>query len=410
MPRVLFIPGLTLLAWQAMAATVPDYTRFQIQARTNLIVNDPGYNLPPGASFNSISAHLDDAARVSFPVQVVPVGASGAPGVWFGANGKGALVYTGPVDALISSETHHNAAGVIVYVLVDTGGADGIYRYDPGTQTAMRLSTSPLFPNSYANVRVLDDGAVGYTANFAGGRGLASTLGSSLLHVADQGLDPGSPWTFLYTPMFGADRVHVAKVSTSANFTTATEIRRFDATGASTRLVANRATDPASPIRQFDNGLAINSSGQVAFIGVREADQRRALYRSNGTLLEELVVAQPGGPITGLEFFRPAINDLGWVVFRATDAMGQALYLSDGSVLKRIIGRADRLPSDLGLAQIGQNNVGDPVFSGAPSINAQGDIAFIAALHPDGNNQIEWGTGVYIAYAESALFRDGFED
>ena len=39
-----------------------------------------------------------------------------------------------------------------------------------------------------------------------------------------------------------------------------------------------------------------------------------------------------------------------------------------------------------------------------------GDVAFIAALHPPGNNQIEWGSGVYVAYASAtAIFADGFE-
>ena len=51
-----------------------------------------------------------------------------------------------------------------------------------------------------------------------------------------------------------------------------------------------------------------------------------------------------------------------------------------------------------------------PVFGGGVAINARGDVAFTAALHPPGNNQEEWGTGVYVAYAEAdVLFRNGFE-
>jgi len=401
---------LLLLACCEVGAALPDYGAFQLQARSNLLVNDNGYNLPPGSSFNSISAHIDDQARVSFPVQVVPTGGSSAPGVWFGANGVGALVHLGPVDALVSSETHHNAAGVVVYTLVDTGGADGIYRYDPQTTQATRLGTTPVFPNSYGSPRISATGAIGYQANFSAGRGLASTsAGSSLLHAADRGLDPGSPWTFIYTPALNGQRVHFSKVATSPDFTTATEIRRFDSAGASTRIAANQGTDAGSPIRQFDNGLAVNDAGVVAFIASRASDQRRAVYRSDGVTLTELAVANPAGPITAIEFFRPAINADGLVVFRAVDAGGQALYLADGSSVKRIIGRADLLATDLGPGQIGQNNAGDAVFSGAPSINARGDIAFIAALHPAGNNQVEWGTGVFIAYAQIAVFANGFE-
>lgn len=393
------------------SAALPDYAEFQLQARTNLIVNDEGFNLPPGASFNSISAHIDAAGGVSFPVQVVPVAGGAAPGVWFGGNGAGALVHTGPQGALISSETHHDGGGRIVFTLVDTGGADGIYRYDPQAGSASRLSTTPLFPSSYGNPRLAGDGAVGYQANFAGGRGLASTgSGGSVLHVADRGLDPGSSWTFIYTPMLNAQRLHFAKVASSGDFVTATEIRSFDSAGGSQRLAANQGSDPGSGIRQFDNGLAVNDLGVVAFVASRASDQRRALYRSDGQTLTELVVASPGGPVTGIEFFRPAINNHGLVVFRATDAGGQALYLSDGNALVRVIGRGDLLQTDLGPGQIGQNNPGDAVFSGAPAINDAGDIVFIAALHPQGNDQIEWGTGVFIARASAQrILADGFE-
>jgi len=404
--------GLIILGVAAagVRAGVPSYSNFQLQARTNLIVNDNGFNLPPGSSFNSITAHIDDQARVSFPVQVVPVGGSSAPGIWFGSGGLGALVYTGPVDALISSETHHNAAGTIVFSLSDTGGADGIYRYEPLTTLATRVSTSPLFPNSYSNVRITGAGAVGYQANFASGRGLASTGGGTFLHVSNRALDPKSPWTFIYTPAFNTQRVHFAKVATSGDFVTATEIRRFDSAGISQRLAANRGTDSSSVIRQFDNGLSVNNTGVIAFIAVRDSDGRRAVYRSDGITQTELAAVNPAGPITGLDFFRPAINGDGLVVFRAVDAGGQAIYVSDGVTLRRIIGRGDVLSTDLGLAQIGQNNASDAVFSGAQSINANGDVAFIAALHPDGNNQIEWGTGVFVASANlDTVFANGFE-
>ncbi len=402
--------GASILVSASASAALPSYTQFQLQARTNLIVNDNGFNLPPGSSFNSITAHIDNQARVSFPVQVVPVASTSAPGVWFGSGGIGGLVYTGPVEALISSEIHHNEAGTIVFSLTDTGGADGIYRYEPATSMATRISTFPIVANSYSNARITADGAIGYQANYSTGRALASTGGGTLLHAADRAANPDSPWTFIYTPAFNTQRVHFAKVSTSADFVTATEIRRFDSSGVSQRLVANQGTDPSSPIRQFDNGLAVNDFGVVAFIASRVSDQRRAVYRSDGITLTELAVINPAGPITGLDFFRPAINNSGIVVFRAADAGGQAIYASDGITLKRVIGRGDALATDLGPGQIGQNNVGDAVFSGAPSINADGDIAFIAALHPTGNNQIEWGTGVFVAYANlDALFANGFE-
>ena len=35
------------------------YDRFELQARTNLLVNDDGYNLPRGSSFSSISPDIN---------------------------------------------------------------------------------------------------------------------------------------------------------------------------------------------------------------------------------------------------------------------------------------------------------------------------------------------------------------
>ena len=61
----------------------------------------------------------------------------------------------------------------------------------------------------------------------------------------------------------------------------------------------------------------------------------------------------------------------------------------------------------LGEGRIDQHD-GSVVMGGAPDINNAGDIAFIASLTPAGNNQIEWGSGLFIAYG-SLLFADGFE-
>ena len=89
--------------------------------------------------------------------------------------------------------------------------------------------------------------------------------------------------------------------------------------------------------------------------------------------------------------------------------MGQAIFIGDGVDLKKVVSQGDLLPSDLGMAQIGQNDA-SPVFGGGIAINDNGDIAFIAALHPPGNNQVEWGSGVYVAYAGfDKIFSNGYE-
>ena len=396
-------------------AELPQYEAPEIEARSNLLVNDEGFNLPPGSSFNSIDPAIDDEGNVAFPVQIVPDEADGHPGVWFGTNGAGGLVWEGPGGgAIISSASPVDHGGSIVFTLSKTAGADGMYVYDPVSGDAARVNTSPVLADYYGSPDINADGVLGYQANFAGGRALASTGdGSSVIHAADRGLVPDSPYTYIYSPAFNDGRQIAAKVATSDDQFTKVEIRLFATDGSSTLILANQATDPTSPYSKFDNSLALNDANVVAVVATRAEDNRRVLVRSDGETTVEIAEVDPADTIRDIEFFAPAINDAGLVAFRAKDENGQAIYVGDGESLERVIGDGDPVDTDLGAGQIGQDNSSDPIFSGKPAINARGDIAFIAGLYPAGDNQTEWGSGVFVAYAESAvddtIFADGFE-
>ena len=182
-------------------------------------------------------------------------------------------------------------------------------------------------------------------------------------------------------------------------------------------MAVDSATDAASPYNRFDNGLAYNNSGQVAVILRLETGAVRAIYRftptDSGVEATEIARVEATGPIRDIEFFAPAMNDNGLVVFRARDANGQAIYAGDGTSLVRVIGKEDPVDTDLGPGRVGQHiddPNGWPIFSGAPAVNNAGEIAFVAALHPDGNTQIEWGSGVFVATsATDSIFVNGFE-
>lgn len=403
----------------AAHAGLPDaYTDFELQARSNLLVNDNGFNLPPGSSFNSIDASLNDNAEVAFTVGVVPDGASSHGGMWYGSHGVGGLVYEAPNnDVLIGSRSPINAAGTILFRLF-AGPDSGLYVYDQTSGTAEPISTSPVFANSYGSEDINASGAIGYQASVSGGRLYAATdANGTVVYVHDNGLDPGSPYTFLYSSAFN-DAAHIAaKVATSDDQFTNVEIRVFHADGTSSLIVANQATDPESPYSKFDNSLDVNNNDVIAVIATRAADDRRVVLRSDGVTTTEIAEVDPAGTIRELEFFAPSINDAGWVVFRAQDENGQAIYLGDGETLVRVVGQGDVVETDLGTAQIGQH-IDDPdswpIFAGKPAINAAGDVAFVAGLHPEGDNQTEWGSGVFVGYAPEVVptdivFRDGFD-
>jgi len=401
-----------------LLAALPVYTDAQLQARTNLIVNDNSWNLPPGSSFNSITASINNAGVVAFPVQVVPIDgnlSNTGVGIWSGSDGVGGIVQTHQAPAeFISDRAGINGDGKIVYYT--HGDAYRLWIYDPVAGVSAPVNTLPLTPSSFNGQTIDDDGVVGYRAGLPGGSGLASTgAGSSVLHIVDNGIDPGSPYSYIYTPSMNASRRIAAKVSVGppGNFTK-DEIRVFDTTGAYETLAVDVDTDPSSPFVAFDNSVSLNVIGEVAVVVRLAAGNQRAVYRltptGTGVKATQIARVDPSGPILELDAFSPVINDQGLVAFRARDAQGQAIYVGDGETLLRVAGKGDRVQTDLGTGQLGQHDT-SPVFSGAPGINARGDIVFVAGLHPDGNNQVEWGSGVFVARVASGdlIFADDFE-
>src|SRR5690606_16024405 len=140
-------------------------------------------------------------------------------------------------------------------------------------------------------------------------------------------------------------------------------IRTFAIGGSFTTVAVDVATDPGSPFRRFDNSLAYNDAGQVAVSLSLDAGNVRAIYRftpaESGFDATEIARVEATGTIRAIDSFAPAINENGLVVFRARDANGQAIYAGDGESLKRVVGKADAVMTDLGAANIGQH-IDDP--------------------------------------------------
>ncbi len=400
-------------------AEVPTYSTFELQARSNLLVNDNGWNLPPGSSFNSISPSINNDGKVAFPVQIVPINgnqSSTGVGLWFGANGVGGIValHESPVDG-ISDRVSINVNGQVAYYTWEDGSSYRVRRFDEQTSTSSIVSTLPITPTSFNGHVINNAGVIGYRAGLGSGSGLASTgSGSSVLHIVDSNVEAG-PYAYIYTPAMNGQRLIASKVSIG-DFNH-NEIRSFASNGSYTTLAVDSATDSGSAYNRFDNGLAYNNAGQVAVVVRLEAGSTRALYRftPNGSGIDAVEIArvEPSGTIRAIDSFAPAMNNNGLVVFRARDANGQAIYAGDGTTLVRVIGKADAVATDLGPGRIGQH-IDDPsswpIFSGNPTVNDAGDIAFIAALHPEGDTQIEWGTGVFVASpAADSIFSNGFD-
>ena len=418
-----------LLGSTAAAAALPVYGAIELQARSNLIVNDNGWNVPAGTSFNSISAAINDAQQVAFTAGIVPIDddlSNTGAGLWVGGHAIGEFVVihdpgTDPkATMIISDRPSINADGQVAYYTSPDGGTYVLRKYDPLAGGSDVVSLLPLSPSSLANPRLADDGTIGARGGFSGAyafvRAVPSTPGE--LIAFDSNYDAGSPYAYLYSPDTNNARQLAAKVSTS-DFNH-NEIRLFDGYDNSRLLVADKATDPASPYSRFDNGLGLNDHGAIAVaLGLADGNVR-ALYRFTpvGDTVEAVEIARvdPAGPIRAIDSFAPDINNNGLVVFRGQDADGQAIFVGDGKTLVRVIGKGDVVGTDQGPGQIGQH-IDDPsswpIFSGAPTINNAGDVALVAGLHPEGDSQTEWGSGVFVAYViptvNDIIFADGFE-
>lgn len=397
-----------------MAAQADDeaYSDLELQARTNLLANDAGYNLPPGSSFNSITPQINEEAEVSFPVQYVadldPT--VGSPGVWFGSGGQGEIVYTGDEGGSIPGEAILNDHGDIAFTLGGAGVDNNLYLYEAETGTAEQVGTSPVLPNSYSSAAVDNDGNIGFQATFASGHSLAAYRdGTGVFYASEQGVDPDSPYSYIYTAHYNKAGQLAAKVSTSGDKVTEQELRVFNPDGSSELLLANQAVDPESPYEEFDNGIAVNDEGVIAAVGTRVSDGAKVVVRSDGETVTEIAAESADGPVQSVRYFRPDINNEGQVVFRAIGPDGEVIYVGDGVDLVPVATKGDVVTTDLGTAQLGQHDA-SPVFGGGPTINDDGDVAFTAGVHPDGDNQTEWGSGVFVAYGAGAGSEPPAED
>ncbi len=381
------------------------YATIQLQARSNLLVNDNGYNLPPGSSFNSITPALSDDGDVAFRVQLVYDEKSGTsrPGVWYGGDGQGAIVHQAGTDDSVDNDVSINADGEVAFTIAPGGDLNNqLWIYDGAGSVQQRFSL-PLVPSSYTNPTLGDAGTVASRATFGSGTGWITTDADSAgTLVAGENPVNGDPYYYLYTPDSNSAGQVAGKVGTDPDDFGPVEIRRFEADGTSTRLLANNAEDPASAYSRFDNSLSINDEGEVAVIATRAADNVRVLLRTDGTTTTEVVEASPTGTIRSFDSFPPDMNDAGQIVFRGNDADGSAIYVAGaGGSLTKVVGKGSHVTTDLGEGEIGQHDT-SPVLGGRPSINEGGDVAFAAALHPVGDNQVEWGSGVFVAYADDA--------
>ncbi len=383
-------------------AALPVYEgTLQLQVRSNIV---DGFNLPPNSSFNSKSPSLAGGGRVAISLGIVG-GDVDTVGLWLGGGGSGSVVWTDGGGALIS-DCSLNDGGLAVFPLTFSS-PEGLYFYDDAGGTSGLLTNRPVGSTAWTGAEVNATGQTAFRASFSGQHAWVSYDGevNPPFHALEIGLEPTSPYWYLYTPSFNDQRLIAGKTSLAANHN-ADRIILCDAAAVCTVLVEDVDADPGSPFSSFDNSVSLTDTGLVAFNAGLVGGGSGVFVTDGSTVTTIATTAMP--EISAIDFFPPRANDHGQVVFRAFDGAGlMAIFVGDGAGLSRVATEHDLVPTDLGEGRIDQHD-GSVVFGGAPAINNAGDVAFVAALTPADNNQIEWGSGVFVA-SGGRIFADGFE-
>ncbi len=389
-------------ALSGAAVALPSFTAPELQARANF---SGAYNLPNGAFFTNSTPDINALGAVAFRLAVIS--GTESDGIWFGSSGSGSILYFSPneKDSRLGDPTVSDFNELIADQSFAT--PSGVIRIGPDSGQAT-VVINPGFPfgvESFAAVQVNNSGQIGFRGRvgFLGNVFVSWSNGQQVAHAAEIGVDPNSPYSFLFTPAFNDARQIASKVRLAPGLGNdrPDQIRIFNSDGTSTLIAEDRDSNPASPYSSFDNSCAMTSDGRVAFVANLVAGGR-GVFLSDGATTTTIALTTDGHA-TNIESFRPDVNDDGLVAFRSFNAQGKrAVFVGDGVDLVEVATQDDIVEIDLGQAQISENNPGDPSFGGSPSINANGDVVFSAALIPPGNPGVEYGSGIFVVYAKNA--------
>lgn len=375
----------------------PAYRALELEARSNIV---DGFNLPPNSSFSSGTPAINDDRVVA--LRLIVVGGTSRAGMFVGQGGTGGVVYQPGNDHLIG-DPGINTAGIVLFEQFDIV-TDGLFAYDPKAAAASMVVApgGPFSISSFTRPAITDDGALAFRARSGSLYRWIRVVDGVQTSIA---VESGGPTGigFLFSPATNASGLMAGKVRIGGTGNERPDqIRRYAPDGTFEILVEDVDGDPSSPFTAFDNSVAIAADGRIAFIA-NLVGGGRGVFRleSAGAWTTIATTLEPG--ISEIQFFWPAINAAGTVAFRGRDGANvEGIFAGDGRSLVAVARRGDRVSTDLGAGQINQHDT-SLSFGGSPAMNEAGDIAFLAALTPAGNTQVEWGTGLFVARAAAAL-------
>jgi hypothetical protein len=368
-------------------ADLPNYNGFEVQVRSGA---DSGFNIPAFYSISNsqpvINNNNDVALRVFSP---------GAMSVWFGNAQNGGIVHqTADTEAIIGN-VDLNDGGLIVWAETFGNNAPGVWQYSQLSGASYRTNR-PLGTSAWTALEIDNDANIALRASFSGSYAYAAVNPANQVtfYAEENGIDPASPWSFLFTPAFNNNRQIAAKLQLVSG---GNEIRIFNEDGTSTLIAQDSGADAASPYSSFRNSGDLTDDGRVVFAAGLVAGGT-GVFVSDGTTTTQIATTALAD-LGSIEFFAPRINNNGVVTFRGFDGSGnRSVYVGDGTDFIKLVTEGDTLETDLGTLTIGRLD-GAPAFGSSPDISDAGFVVFAASVN-DGVTDI--GTAITVATVASA--------
>lgn len=380
------------LAKSSQAQTLPINYQVQLQVRAD--TGGTAFNLPNGSTFNSVTANLNDLGKVA--VKVNTVGLTVSPGLWFGGQGAGGLVYNANDNDALLSDPWINVHNQVSFPRFASTSAtdDGLYVYDHSTGMTTRVTNGPLGATSYTNPQINDNGIIGLRAKFNSPQALLTyNIASNVFtnYVTETGGDPNSRYSFLYAPAFNNNNRIADEANITGQASTLKELRIWNPDGSST-LVASGDSSSGPMFFAFDNSISMNNHDQVAFTTrTSTSSTMRRIVVGDGITTTLFPTVSAGAGFTSIDSFAPSINDHGLVAFRGNDNQSPArdsVFVTDGTTVQRIAGVNDMLMTDTGPRVVS-------FLMGGVKINNSGSVVFGVQFTGGGN-------AIYVAYAPLA--------
>lgn len=380
-----------------------------------LMRSGPGaaFQVPLNTTWSSKTPAINDAGRVAMSVN--SVAGTGNAGVWSGDRSGGGIIDTATEASALYTDVDINNAGQVAWIRRESS-LNGILRYDPGPGATEFLTNAPLGASSWTAISINNSGQVGYRAGF----GFAGNAWVSFdpdtgaaVHLAEDGVDSNSPYVFLFTPAFNDQRRIAGRADLGA--IGASQIVLVDADGTIQVLAEVNALDPDSPFTSVRNSVGLNGLGQVAFMAAVSGGGTGVFVADGNSIVPYAVEGEDG--LASIEFFAPAINNQGGVVFRGFNDQGErAIWYADGEQVIAVATRGDEVEIDVGSAILAAADAFGPTapnFGGAPDIGDNGDITFVSLLTDPDDTSVNYGRGVFVVPVagprEDRLFDDRFE-